>query len=262
MEDTSLQAHTAGQTDLLFYTIAHLAIPHAMFTRQGGVSQSPFSGLNLSLGVGDEPTAVQVNREKVKKELNIQLLASAVQVHGDQIVLVEDLSSDHEYQGADALISAQAGVGLMIQQADCQAVLLHDPQRKAIAAIHNGWRGSVANIIAKTVQAMEEHFGTSPQDLQAVISPSLGPCCAEFIQYRQELPETFQQWQEPETYFDFWEISRWQLREAGLDNEQIKAAELCTMCNKDFFSYRRASKKLRQNGVTGRNGSVIVLPAE
>ncbi|MCI5122632.1 MAG: copper oxidase, partial [Candidatus Electrothrix sp. AUS4] len=123
------------------------------------------------------------------------------------------------------------------------------------------WWCGVANIIAKTVRAMEEHFGSSPQDLQAVISPSLGPCCAEFVRYKEELPEAFQQWQEPETYFDFWKISRWQLIEAGLVNEQIKATELCTVCNKDFFSFRRATKKPRQNGVTGRNGSVIFLPA-
>ncbi|WP_446009925.1 peptidoglycan editing factor PgeF [Candidatus Electrothrix sp.] len=246
-------------TDLLFYTTPHITAPHAMFTRQGGVSQPPYTGLNLSFGVGDDPEAVRENREKVKQQLNVQYLASAVQVHGDQIVLVEGLSTDHEYQGADALITGQSGVGLLIQQADCQAVLLHDPKQRAIAAIHNGWRGSVANIIAKTIVVMQKKFNISPENLQAVISPSLGPCCAEFNNYQQELPASFQQWGDAKNHFDFWEISRWQLEEAGLLSSHITATGICTMCHQDFFSYRRAMKRQEGQGVTGRNGSVIGL---
>ncbi|MCI5159238.1 MAG: peptidoglycan editing factor PgeF [Candidatus Electrothrix sp. AUS1_2] len=262
MDNQCPQDSATEHADLLYYTSPLITAPHAMFTRQGGVSLSPFTGLNLGVGVGDDPASVSRNREKVKKLLNVQFLASAVQVHGDRVVVAEGLRDDHEYQDADALITAQTGVGLLIQQADCQAVLLHDPQRKAIAAIHNGWRGSVANIIASTVRAMQEHFGTSPQDLRAVISPSLGPCCAEFIHYEQELPAAFLQWRVVENHFDFWEISRRQLMEAGLADEQIKATELCTVCNKNFFSFRRAAKRLRCPGITGRNGSVIALATE
>ena len=249
-------------TDLLYYTAPLITAPHAMFTRQGGVSASPFSSLNLGFGVDDDPAAVQANREKVKKLLGVQYLASAAQVHGDHVAVAENMSGDQEYTDTDALISGQKGVGLLIQQADCQAVLLHDPQCEVIAAIHNGWRGSVANIIAKTVRAMEENFGTLPEDLHAVISPSLGPCCAEFIHYDKELPASFLQWQVTENHFDFWKISRDQLQEAGVLNEHIRATELCTVCNKDFFSFRRASRKQRHSGVTGRNGSVISLATE
>ncbi|MDU9048941.1 MAG: peptidoglycan editing factor PgeF [Candidatus Electrothrix sp. Rat3] len=254
-----------AQNDLLFSTSPLITTPHAMFSRQGGVSASPFTGLNLSFSVGDDPAAVSQNREKVKRHLNVQHLASAVQVHGDQVTVVEDITSDREYKDTDALVTGQKGVGLLIQQADCQAVLLHDPQRKVIGAVHSGWKGSVANIIAKTVRAMQEHFGTSPKDLRAVISPSLGPCCAEFNNYKQELPASFQQWQGSENHFDFWTISRWQLREAGVRNENIEVIGICTMCNEDFFSYRRASKteNLRgKPGGTGRNGSVISLSVE
>lgn len=246
-------------TDLLYYTTPLISTPHAMFTRQGGVSGSPFSSLNLSFAVGDDPAAVRKNRDKVKKELKVQYLASAVQVHGEHIAVVKELTEDRQYQDADVLISGQKGVGLLIQQADCQAVLLHDPQREAIAAVHCGWRGSAANIIAKTITAMQEHFSTLPKDLHAVISPSLGPCCAEFVHYKKELPESFQQWGVRKNYFDFWKISRHQLQAAGLPNSHIRTTEICTVCNKDFFSFRRASKKQRRSGVTGRNGSVIVL---
>ncbi|WP_339137504.1 MAG: peptidoglycan editing factor PgeF [Candidatus Electrothrix sp. GW3-4] len=259
MKKRSRPDQSPQQPDLFFYSSLLITTPHAMFTRQGGVSVSPFTSLNLSYGVGDEPAAVRENRDKVKKELKVQYLASTVQVHGDQVLIVEGLDSDHEYQGTDALVTRQKGVGLLIQQADCQAVLLYDPLRQVIAAVHNGWRGSVANIIAKTVKTMEENFGTSPEDLRAVISPSLGPCCAEFIHYEQELPPSFQQWRVADNYFNFWKISRWQLVEAGLLEAHIRATEICTMCNKDFFSFRRATKKQGKPGRTGRNGSIIKL---
>ena len=262
MEKPSLRDISPAQPDLLFSTSSLITTPHAMFSRQGGVSASPFTGLNLSFSVGDNSAAVSQNREKVKRQLNVQYLASAVQVHGDQVTVVKGLASDQEYKESDALITGQKGVGLLIQQADCQAVLLHDPQRKVIGAVHSGWKGSVANIIAKTVRAMQENFGTSPEDLRAVISPSLGPCCAEFVHYEKELPLPFHQWQVTDNYFDFWAISRWQLRAAGLRNENIETIGICTMCNEDFFSYRRANKteNLRGKlGVTGRNGSVIAI---
>ncbi len=245
------------KNDLRYYTSELITVPHAMFTRQGGVSQSPYTGLNLSGGVGDEPVAVTQNREDVKKELKLQYLASAVQVHGDQVAVVEDIREDHEYQNVDAMITRQSGVGLLIQQADCQAVLLYDPKQEAVGAVHSGWRGSVANIIGKTIRAMEGNFGTAPEDLRAVISPSLGPCCAEFNNYKKELPVSFHQWRNSENYFDFWGISRWQLREVGLFNNHIEAIGICTMCSQDFFSYRRAMRKLENQGVTGRNGSVV-----
>lgn len=145
----------------------------------------------------------------------------------------------------------------MIQQADCQAVLLHDPIHRAIAAIHCGWRGSVAGIIEKTVARMQGCFGSEPAFLQAAVSPSLGPCCGEFVNYEAELPQAFQRFQVRENYFDFWEISRWQLQECGVKAASIAVAGQCTVCSSDYFSYRRACRE--NSGRTGRNCSVIVL---
>ena len=105
----------------------------------------------------------------------------------------------------------------MIQQADCQAVLLHDPHRRAIAAVHCGWRGSVVGIIGKTIAAMQRYYRSIPADLTAFIGPSLGPCCGEFINYPDELPRWMHQYQVRPSYFDFWEISRQQLLGAGED---------------------------------------------
>ena len=150
------------------------------------------------------------------------------------------------------------GTGLLIQQADCQAILLEAPGGLAVAAAHCGWRGSVLNIIGTTVAALCSTCGAAPETLRAAISPSLGPCCAEFVHYRTELPAWTHAYQVRPNHFDFWAISRRQLVEAGLRPEHIDTAGLCTRCNQQFFSYRRAAKTA--GGVTGRNGSIIGLP--
>ncbi|MGX9728353.1 MAG: peptidoglycan editing factor PgeF [Candidatus Electronema sp. VV] len=237
-------------------------LPHGMFTRNGGVSGPPFASLNLSYGVGDSPENVAANRQRLKQQLGIKLLASAVQVHGDRVLAVEDVRQDVEYKGADALVTSQRGVGLLIQQADCQAVLLHDPVREVIGAAHNGWKGSVLNIIAATVRLMRERYGCNPAELRAVISPSLGPCCAEFVNWRTELPASMHRHQIRENYFDFSAISREQLIEAGVQAAHIETAGICTVCNQNFFSYRRAVREQGRAGRTGRCGSVIALPSK
>ena len=108
--------------------------------------------------------------------LGIGVLFSARQVHGNKVMLVRDrLDSDFEADGYDALVTDQS-VGLMIQQADCQAVIFYDPVKKAIGAAHVGWRGSIAGVIGETVKAMVDNFGSDPAELLAAVSPSLGPC--------------------------------------------------------------------------------------
>jgi copper oxidase (laccase) domain-containing protein len=98
---------------------------------------------------------------------------------------------------------------------------------------------------------MEDELGCRPSDLLAAISPSLGPCCAEFRNFRRELPETFRDFQPTPGSFDLWAISRRQLLEAGLQPENIEFAGRCTVCEcEHFFSYR-AEK------ITGRMAAVI-----
>ncbi len=191
------------------------------------------------------------NRALIREELGLARLVSAHQVHGNSILLVDWLpKTDEEHAGYDALMTNIPEVGLMIQQADCQAIMLYDPEHGAVANIHSGWRGSVANIIAKTVVAMTAAYGTKPSALVAGISPSLGPCCGEFVNYRSELPLAFHVYQTQPNHFDFWAISRDQLRDTGVRLEQIEIAGRCTVCGGDYFSYRR-------DKVTGRFASVI-----
>ena len=222
------------------------------FNRHGGVSQGDFSSLNVSYGVGDEDSAVLENRARLKESLQIQTLVSARQVHGHRVlVLDDDPRADCEADGYDALVTDRP-VALMIQQADCQAVIFHDPVHQVIGAAHAGWRGSVENIIAKTVKSMAANFGSSPGEIKAAISPSLGPCCAEFVNYRQELPEWMHSFQGAHDHFDFWEISRQQLQDAGLLAGNIFTAGICTRCSPDYFSFRRAK-------ITGRCATIVGL---
>jgi YfiH family protein len=227
-------------------------LTHAFFNRHGGSSVTPYSSLNSSFGVGDGEPAVLENRQRLKRSLGIASLVSARQVHGRKVMVVSEApAADLEVDGYDALVTDQP-IGLMIQQADCQAVIFHDPVRKAIGAAHVGWRGSVTGVIGATIRAMGDNFGTAPADLLAAVSPSLGPCCAEFVNYRQELPEWMHGFQVRPEHFDFWEISRFQMQEAGLARANITVAGICTCCSKEYFSYRRSK-------VTGRCATVIGL---
>jgi polyphenol oxidase len=228
------------------------------FDRHHGASAAPFTSLNCSFGVGDQVEKVLTNRNKIKHLLRIERMVSARQVHGDQIFLIQERpDNDLEIDGVDALMTDRRGVGLMVQHADCQAILLHDPVQSAIAAIHCGWRGSVVGIIGKTVRRMNTCYQSRPENILASVSPSLGPCCAEFINHHHELPASFQNFQPRRNYFDFWQISKFQLIDSGLQPEKIKIAAICTCCSPDFFSYRRANRKTE--GITGRNCTIIAL---
>ena len=222
-------------------------------TRRGGESPTPFDSLNLSFGVGDAAELVVQNRCRVKKTLGISRLLSARQVHGDHILsIVEQPQTDEEYDGYDSLITNQLGVGIMVQQADCQAVVLYDPLKRVVANVHVGWRGSVAKILNKTMQRLCTDFGTDPRTVLAAISPSLGPCCAQFTNFQTELPPEFHPFQIQPAYFDFWAITQHQLEASGVLPAHIRNARMCTRCNPNFFSFRR-------EGVTGRSATVVVL---
>ncbi len=239
---------------VLFDHFSRTKIFHGSFSRQGGASSPPWDSLNVGYNCGDDKLKVQYNRKKLKELLPIKILVSVNQVHGKEVFIVDKTNpADFEIlEGYDALITDIPGVGLMIQQADCQAVMLYDPVREAVGIAHVGWRGSVVNILQKTIRAMVDVYGSRPAEMQAAISPSLGPCCAEFKNYLEELPPQFYSYQVRPEYFDFWSISRDQLCESGLMESRIAIACICTACSGEYFSYRREK-------ITGRSASVIGL---
>ncbi|MDM8525973.1 peptidoglycan editing factor PgeF [Desulfococcaceae bacterium HSG8] len=221
-------------------------IRHGIFTRSGGYSQGAYKSLNVSFGVGDEDRAVKQNRGLISKCMDEKALFFVKQVHGTEVVV---LSSEEEHLShhflapsnitGDAVITNIPDRVLVIPVADCQAVLIYDPVRHVVANIHSGWRGSVNNIIGKTIRKMEKHFYCKPKDMFAGIGPSLGPCCAEFINYKKEIPETFWKYRNHSDHFDFWAVSKDQLADTGVSRENIYSSGQCTRCNTDlFFSYR------------------------
>ena len=140
-----------------------------------------------------------------------------------------------------------------MNHADCQVAIFFDPVKKVVANVHCGWQGNVQNIYAQVIQHLEAEYGSAVEDLLVCISPSLGPENAEFINHRSELPSSFYPFQIKPNYFDFWEISKMQLKKAGVLGHHIEIAQMCTFSGeKDFFSHRRDKE-------TGRNGTVVAL---
>lgn len=227
---------------------------HGVTTRRGGESPPPFDSFNLSRTVGDVPERVAANRRRALRRFPDTRPAYLHQVHGCTVAVLEEgaLPFDGYLPGeADAVVTRHPGWLLTILVADCQPVLVFDPRRGAIANIHSGWRGSVANILGRAVAVMTEHFGCRPADMWAGVGPSLGPCCAEFVNYRQEIPEALWAYRKPGDLFDFWALSRDQLLQAGLPPAHIEIGGICTRCRNDlFFSYRAARR-------TGRMGAFI-----
>ncbi|MGD9351512.1 MAG: peptidoglycan editing factor PgeF, partial [Desulfobacterales bacterium] len=214
--------------------------------------RTPYRSLNTSFSVGDAPDRVDRNRECIRHCLQASELVFARQVHGTDVTVVSG-PPDGRPPKVDALVTAAQGRYLTIQVADCQAVMVYDPVRQVVANIHSGWRGSIGNIIGRTLQEMTAAYGTAAGDLVAGIGPSLGPCCAEFVHYRKEIPRSLWSYKNTDHHFNFWAISHDQLCEAGVSTEHIFASKLCTRCHTDrFFSYRG-------EGTTGRFAAVIGL---
>lgn len=224
-------------------------VVHGVFLRSGGTSENAYSSLNVGGGSGDCKEKIAKNRSIVQKSLGVASLISCLQVHGDNVKDVSELTLE---EGCDGMITKEKNQALMIKHADCQAAIFFDPVNKIIANVHSGWRGNVQNIYAKTVEKMQA-MGSLPQDLIVCISPSLGPERAEFVNFETEFPFSFWAFQIRLNYFDLWEISRSQLEEAGVPSGQIEIAGICTYDNPaDFYSYRR-------DKVTGRNATVVAL---
>lgn len=264
---------------------------HGFSTRRGGVSRAyAVEGADGELNLG-----FTAHDERENALRNRALLAEAVTGHAGTPIL--GLSQIHsaiveiagpEAQGkickGDGLMTAQPGVLLAVQTADCVPVLVADRKRRAVAAFHAGWRGTVKRIVENGVGRMRMEFGCEPEDLVAAIGPAIGACCysvgeeviSEFdsqFAYAAELfhevyggealettyPATFLSQSAPghassavRTHVNLIEANRRQLLDAGLKAEAIQAVGGCTSCQQELFFSHRASR-----GHAGRMMSVI-----
>lgn len=228
---------------------------HAVLTRHGGVSRPPFHTLNTAYATGDDQARVTTNLEITKRLLGARELKFMNQVHSTGILVLRrhDHRRFYEALDGDAIITDMTGVALMVKQADCQAVILYDPERRVIANVHCGWRGNTQDILGSAVARMTSDFKSDPAHMKAAIGPSLGPCCAEFVSHSEIFPEAFRPFMVRENYFDLWKLSCRQLIEAGINRKNIELAGICTRCRTDlFYSYRA-------EGVTGRFATLVML---
>ena len=169
-------------------------------------------------------------------------IATLKQLHSDRIVAVDGPRPEMFDEG-DALVTRTPGVRLVIRTADCVPVLLADPRRRAVAAVHAGWRGTAAGIVGKTVERMMASFGTCPDDVIVAVGPSIGRCCYQvgeevLVQLRtwiQQMGQTAQR-----DCVDLPQINREQLLAVGVRDGKILLSGLCTRCRvEDFHSFRR-----------------------
>jgi polyphenol oxidase len=231
-------------------------LKHAIYTRHGGSSRPPYETLNVGATVGDNADHVAMNLQRIQQAFGAPRLQAMNQVHGDHVLLLRRTREANPNRGtlsADAMATSLTGIALMVKQADCQAVILAEPVKKAVAVVHCGWRGNTANLLAKVVERMKISMGCTPSEIRAAIGPSLGPCCGEFTSHETLFPAHFKRFMVRKNYFDLWEISRSQLLEAGLHDDKIEIAGICTRCRTDlFFSYRG-------EGTTGRFATLVML---
>ena len=214
-------------------------VEHAISTRAGGVSDGHCASLNTSYNVGDPRENVDENLRRLSRAVGAEreLLVAAYQVHGNAVTLVDrDTPSRPK---CDVLITRSPARTLMLRFADCTPVLIADPKRKAVAAVHAGWRGSAVRAAGAAVKALHDAFGSQPDDLLAGIGPAVGPCC---YTVGQDVVDTFSDrpWLlSDESRLDLWEANRQALVEAGVPADQIELAGICTQCHADrFFSHR------------------------
>jgi YfiH family protein len=210
--------------------------------------------------VGDDPSAVRVNHERICQVLDIERdeVVSSHQVHGAVVQVVGERDRGRVCPETDALITASPDVYLMLRFADCVPVFVYDPVQRVAGLAHAGWRGTVAGIAAATVQKMTKVFDCRPADIVGGIGASIGPCCYEVgIEVLDALrqsypgaPHLVQGQGNGCWYADLWEANRYSLAQAGL--AQIEIAEQCTACHTDEWFSHRAEK-----GRTGRLGAVI-----
>ena len=241
-------------------------------TRHGGYSTGQYSSFNCNHYCGDSPEAVVRNRKLLMEIMPCrpQALVIPHQVHSSEVCKIDCnfLESDEAerkelLEGVDAVITNLPEVCLCVSTADCIPVLCYDVRNKAIAAIHAGWRGTVARIVEKTLQEMNVTYGTRMQDVAAVIGPGISLQSFEVGDevYQAFLDAGFQMERISRRYskwhIDLWEANRLQLVSAGVNESSIEVSGICTYINNDdFFSARRSGIK------SGRIISGIMLKKE
>jgi YfiH family protein len=227
------------------------AFPHGFTTRSGGASRPPWDAANLGGAVGDDPAAVAENWGLLERATGLRF-ARVRQVHGARVIRATAPGAPAEE--ADAVVSVRPGVAACVSVADCVPILLADPASGAVAAVHAGWRGTLARAAREGVRALAAE-GADPGRLLAAIGPSIGPCCYEVspdlaARFAGELGPEVVVARDGAPRLDLWRANARVLEQSGVRAERVDVLRRCTACERDrFFSHRRdAGRTGRQVG--------------
>lgn len=236
-------------------------VVHGFFGRQGGVSSGVYESLNVGPGSGDDPAAIEQNRDSVRMAMGADALLSCYQVHGRNVVTVD--APWTERPEADAMVTATPGLALCILTADCVPILFADKQARIIGAAHAGWKGAVAGVAEATLDAMVA-LGATRSRIKAAIGPCIqqdsyevGPDFRDAV-----LPEApwavnlFRPGDGDRLHFNLPVFVKNKLIKAGCAYVDLLPDDTCTL-ETQYFSNRRRNH--RGEADYGRNASVILL---
>ncbi len=219
-------------------------------TRRGGVSDPPFDTLNLGRSTDDLPENVEANRGRVLESLGLDAanVATAGQVHGAQVRRVEGPGLARE---CDALVTQAADLALAVSGADCLPILF--TAGSAVAAAHCGWRGAVAEVDLRTLEAVCEAGGVGPEAAEVHLGPSIRGCCYRVgPEVAERFPDSALRRQDSAIYLNLPDVVRPRLIEAGVPPPAILEVPACTACEPFwYFSHRRDGSR------TGRHWAMI-----
>ena len=267
----ALQREAGGIATVTFPRLAdENVLRHAVSTRTGGVSRGSHRSLNISHKVQDDPSRVRENRTLLSRALGMDLnrVVYVDQVHGDRVLKLDAANRPSEGDSlgeGDGLITNEKGIPIMLLVADCLPVFFYDSTHQAVGLAHAGWRGTVSHVAAKTLLAMGEAYGTRPEEVRAVLGPSIGACCYEvgkdvLKEFAEVFPwseEVFQKSSQQHWKLDLAEANARQLLEIGLKEENLIRSGLCTIRHNDLFYSHRA--EAFESQATGRFGAFMML---
>jgi YfiH family protein len=255
--------------DLPVYQFAnlsgHFGVFHAVTTRLGGFSSAELAEMNLSFAAGEPKEKVMQNRILLAEAFQIPVtnLLFPAQTHSSNLQVVNAETEVDSLKQTDALITAEKNLAVAVLVADCVPLLLYDPQHSVVAAVHAGWRGTVQQIVKKTIAKMVEVFGCDPKSILVGIGPSIstknyevGPEVLDLVRKNLKHSEqVISNGKKGKGFLDVPKSNYHQLLESGVLEKNIELADICTFDNPaEFYSSRFASGK-----VFGRFAGVIGL---
>lgn len=271
-ESKSLNLHKKG--DVLYFTFPLFdkagGVKHAFSTRMGGVSKGVCASMSFGFSLGDDPEAVKKNYEIFCSAFGTDyknvVLSQQTHTANIRIITKEDVGKgvfrERDYSDIDGLVTAESGIVLVTQYADCTPLAFYDPVKGVVATSHAGWRGTVQEIGAKTVALMQKCFGCDPKDILCGIGPNIGKCCYEVddpvineinkLSYLN-VSACYTPKGNGKYMLDLKETNRQILTNCGILPENIDTADLCTCCNSDIFHSHRATK--------GKRGTLALMIA-